>query len=95
MGGGASALVGSHLILSLILLVAEIQVLCSLVADTRLHLAVTVGRSVRRYITFLNSERFLHYCSCPTVRDWIVVYLALLISTDVNGASMVFASFLF
>ena len=39
-----------------------------------LHLAV----SVRRKVAFLNSERFLHYCSCPTVRDWIAVYLALL-----------------
>ena len=37
--------------------------------------------SVRRFVgpsvTFLNSERFLHYCSCPTVRDWIAVYPAL------------------
>ena len=30
-----------------------------------------------RDVTFLNSERFSHYCSCPTVRDWIAVYLAL------------------
>ena len=46
-----------------------------------LHLAVSVGRSVGRSVgpsvTFLNSERFLHYCSCPTVRDWIAVYPAL------------------
>ena len=38
-----------------------------------LHLAVSVGR----LRTFLNSERFSHYCSCPTVRDWIAVYPAL------------------
>ena len=42
-----------------------------------LHLAVSVGRSVGRSVTFLNSERFWHYCSCPTVRDWIAVYPAL------------------
>ena len=51
-----------------------------------LHLAVSVCRyvgksvcrSVRRSIcTFLNSERFSHYCSYPTVRDWIAVYPAL------------------
>ena len=41
-----------------------------------LHLAVSVGRSVGP-VTFLNSERFLHYCSCPTVRNWIAVYPAL------------------
>ena len=34
-----------------------------------------VGRSVGPSV--LNSERFLHYCSCPTVRDWIAVYPAL------------------
>ena len=44
-----------------------------------LHLAVSVGKSVRPYVTFLNSEQFLRYCSCPTVRDWIAVYPALLI----------------
>ena len=46
-----------------------------------LHLAVSVGPSVRPSVgpsvTFLNSERFSHYCSCPTVRDWIAVYPAL------------------
>ena len=36
-----------------------------------LHLAMSVGKLVRRSVTFLNSKRFLHYCSCPTVRDWI------------------------
>ena len=47
-----------------------------------LHLALSVGRSVGRSVrpsvTFLNSERFSHYCSCPTLRDWIAVYPALL-----------------
>ena len=47
-----------------------------------LHLAVLVGPSVRRSIrpsvTFLNSKQFLRYCSCPTIRDWIAVYPALL-----------------
>ena len=45
-----------------------------------LHLAVSVGRSVRRLVhpvTFLNFEWYLHYCSCLTVRDWIAVYPAL------------------
>ena len=43
-----------------------------------LHLAGrSVGPSVRPSVTFLNSERFLRYCSCPTVRDWIAVYPAL------------------
>ena len=40
-----------------------------------LHLAVLVGRSVGPSVTFLNSERFLHYCS--TIPDWIAVYPAL------------------
>ena len=30
-------------------------------------------------VTFLNSERFLTYCSCPTVRDWIAVHPALFV----------------
>ena len=46
-----------------------------------LHLAMSVGRSVGRSVgpsvTFLNSGRFSHYCSCPTVCDWIAVYPAL------------------
>ena len=37
----------------------------------------SVGPSVGPSVTFLNSERVLHYCSCPTVRDWIAVYPAL------------------
>ena len=47
-----------------------------------LHLDVSVGMSVRPSITFLNSERFLYYCSCPTVRVWIAVYPTLFISSD-------------
>ena len=47
-----------------------------LVADTRLY--TLPCRSVRRSITFLNCEQFSHYGSCPTVCDWIAVYLALL-----------------
>ena len=61
-----------------------------LVADTRLYTLPcrSVGRSVGRYVgpsvTFLNSERFLHYCSCPTVRDWIAVYPALFCNIEEN-----------
>ena len=40
---------------------------------------MSVRRSVRLSVTFLNSERFSHYCSCPIVRDWIAVYPALLV----------------
>ena len=63
-----------------------------LVADTRLYTLPcrSVRRSVGPSVTFLNSERFLHYCSCPTVRDCFALYPALLISTDDNAASMVF-----
>ena len=45
-----------------------------------LHLAVSVGTSRRyvgRLVKFFNCEWFLHYCSCPTVHDWIAVYPAL------------------
>ena len=46
-----------------------------------LHLDRSVGPSVRpsvgRSVTFLNSEWFSHYCSCPTIRDWIAVNPAL------------------
>ena len=49
--------------------------------NAALHLAVSVGRSVRlsnrRSVTFLNSKRFSLYCSCPTVRDCPAVYPAL------------------
>ena len=43
-----------------------------------LHLAESVRPSVRPSVTFLNSDRFSHYCSWPTVRDWIAVHPALL-----------------
>ena len=48
-----------------------------LVADMSLHLAVSVGPSVPPSATLLNYERFSHYSSCPTVRDWIAVFPAL------------------
>ena len=48
-----------------------------------LHLAVLVKPSlrpsIRPSITFLNCEQFSHYCSCPTVRNWIAVYPALFV----------------
>ena len=37
----------------------------------------SVGPSVHRSKIFLNCERFSHYCSRLTVRDWIAVYPAL------------------
>ena len=43
-----------------------------LVAGTRLHLAVSYGRSE----IFLNFERFVHYGPCPTVCDCLTVYQA-------------------
>merc|ERR1711942_548209 len=43
-----------------------------LVADTRLYTL-----PCRLVGPFLNSGRFLHYCSCPTFRDCIAVYPAL------------------
>ena len=46
-----------------------------LVSDPRLH--TSPCRSVGRFVTFLNSGRFSHYCSCPTVRDCLAVYPAL------------------
>ena len=61
-----------------------------LVADTRLYTLPCwlVGRLVGWFvgwsITFLNSEWFLHYCSCPTLRDWITVYPALFLSTHLD-----------
>ena len=43
-----------------------------LVADTRLYTLPcrSVGRQVRRSVTFLNSEQFLQYCYCPPARDF-------------------------
>ena len=49
--------------------------LAFLVADTRL--CTLPCWSIRPSVTFLNFVQFLHYCSCPTVRDWIAVYPAL------------------
>ena len=55
-----------------------------LVVNTRLYtlscrsVSWSVGRSVSQsvYHTFSNSKCFFfHYCSCPSVHDWIVVYL--------------------
>ena len=47
-----------------------------LVSDTRLYTLPcwSVRPSVRHISKFM---RFSHYCSCPTVRDWIAVYPAL------------------
>ena len=46
------------------------------------HVTFLVGRSicrlVGRSVIFLNSKRFLHYCSSPTIRDLTTVYPALL-----------------
>ena len=53
-----------------------------LVADTRLLLAVSVGMLVCPSVCrshFFYSERFSHYCSCPTHRHWTAVYPALLL----------------
>ena len=51
-----------------------------LVADTGICtlLCRLVCPSVRLSVTFLNRKWFLHYCSCPPVRDWIAEYPALL-----------------
>ena len=51
----------------------------SLAGDTRLYTSPcrSVRLPVRRSVTFLNCERFLQYCPCPTVRDAGVVYPAL------------------
>ena len=46
-----------------------------LVADTRLY--TLPCRSLCPSVTFLNSEPFSHYCSCPTVHDWIALYPSL------------------
>ena len=39
--------------------------------------AQTHATSAAVYLALLNFERFLHYSSCPTVRDWVAVYPAL------------------
>ena len=49
-----------------------------LVADTVGRLVGWyVGMSVHPSVKFFISEQFLHYCSCPTIRDWIAMYPAL------------------
>ena len=42
------------------------------------HLAVSFSSSISQSELFLNCERFLHYCPCPTIRDCLAVYPALL-----------------
>ena len=60
-----------------------------LVADTQLYtlpcrsVGRSVGTSIRLSVTMLNCERFSHYRSCPTVRDWIAVYPALFNLVDI------------
>ena len=50
-----------------------------------LHLAMLVGRSVGPLVRHIfEFERFSHYCSCPTVRDWIAVYPVLLNTKNEN-----------
>ena len=53
-----------------------------LVADTGLY--TLVCWLVHWLVTLLNSERFLHYYSCPTVRDWIAVFPALFFDSEVK-----------
>ena len=50
-----------------------------LVTDKRLYTlrCRAVPPSVPPSKIFMNCERFMQYCSCPTVRDWIAVYPAL------------------
>ena len=51
---------------------------CRVLRDSTTHfVGPSVRPSVRPSVTFLNCDRFSHYCSCPTVRDWITVYPAL------------------
>ena len=66
-----------------------------LVEDTQLYtlpcwsVSRLVRRSIRRSVTFLNSERFLHHCSCPTVRDCPAVYAALFLVADTRLYTLV------
>ena len=57
-----------------------------LVAETRLYILPcwSVRPLVRPSVTFLNCERFSHYCSYPIVRDWIAVYPALFLRKQLN-----------
>ena len=47
-----------------------------------------VGRSVGGSVTFQNFERFLHYYSCPTIRNWIALYPALFNSHAVSPSQL-------
>ena len=61
---------------------------CLLYWRTRDSTPCRVSRSVRcsvHPVACLNSERFSHYCSCPTVRDCIAVYPALFIVLSFYG----------
>ena len=79
---------------SILWIISPLMTLFFLVADMRLYtlpcrsvgryVGPSVRRSVRPSVTFLNSGRFSHYCSCPTVRDWIAVYPALFLFKLVN-----------
>ena len=51
-----------------------------------LFLVADTCRSVGPSGTFLNSERFSHYCSSPTVCDWIAGYPALLNQPETRGS---------
>ena len=41
------------------------------------HVRGTTQDAMVHIQIFLNCDRFTHYCSCPTVRDWIAVHPAL------------------
>ena len=41
-----------------------------------------------RVSSLVNSERFSHYCSCPTFRDWIAVNPALFVSDSIFSCSI-------
>ena len=60
--------------------------------STPCHVGRQVGPSIRPSVTFLNSGRFSHYCSCPTIRDWIAVYPAL---KDFSSISKEFLKLIF
>ena len=60
--------------------ISDLQSLGNFQSRTRDSTPCRVGRSVRPSVTFLNSEWFSHYCSCPTVCDWTAVLPALLFS---------------
>ena len=47
-------------------------------------LTASIGFASTKSVTFLNGERFLYYCSCPTVRDRIAVYPVLFPSPPVH-----------